>query len=59
MAIKGVLKDMQEVLGERPAVMCRELSKLHEEFVRSTLSTLTDHIEKHPPKGEITLVIGK
>ena len=45
---------------ERRAVVARELSKLHEEYARGTLSELAARYEAQPPKGEITvLVAGK
>jgi len=51
------LKDIHEVMGDRTAVLCRELTKIHEEFIRGALSKIISHIEEHPPKGEITLVV--
>lgn len=51
------LKDLADSFGEREAVVARELTKLHEEFVRGTLPELCDHFAAQPPKGEITLVI--
>jgi 16S rRNA (cytidine1402-2'-O)-methyltransferase len=42
--------------GRRGAV-CRELTKLHEEFVRGTLEELKAHFTETPPRGEITLVL--
>jgi len=47
----------REVLGERRAAVCRELSKLHEEVRRGTLGELQALYESAKPKGEITLVI--
>jgi 16S rRNA (cytidine1402-2'-O)-methyltransferase len=53
------LAAMTEVLGDRPAAVARELTKLHEEVRRGTLSELAAHYEKHgAPKGEVTLVVG-
>ena len=53
------LAAMREVLGERPAAVTRELTKLHEEVRRGALSELAAHYEKAaPPRGEVTLVIG-
>jgi len=40
--IAATLKDAREILGEREAVVARELSKLHEEFVRGRLSELSE-----------------
>ncbi len=51
------LEDIREVMGNRAAVLCRELTKVHEEFIRGALSEIIFHLEKHPPKGEITLVV--
>ena len=53
------LAAMRDVLGDRPAAVTRELTKLHEEVRRGPLSELAAHYEKAgPPKGEVTLVIG-
>jgi 16S rRNA (cytidine1402-2'-O)-methyltransferase len=54
---EAVLGDCLEILGDRKACLCRELTKLHEEFVRGKLSEILASIEKNPPKGEMTLVI--
>ncbi|HXQ00809.1 MAG TPA: 16S rRNA (cytidine(1402)-2'-O)-methyltransferase [Solirubrobacteraceae bacterium] len=43
---------------ERPAAVCRELTKLHEEVRRGTAAQLAAHYESRPPKGEIVLVLG-
>jgi len=53
----ATVKDILEVLGDRSAVLCRELTKIHEEFIRGKISQILGHLEKHPPKGEITLII--
>lgn len=42
--------------GRRGAV-CRELTKLHEEFVRGTLGEIEAHFTENPPRGELTLVL--
>lgn len=53
------LKDMAETLGPRPAIVARELTKLHEEINRAMLPDLASHYEtREPPKGEITLLVG-
>jgi 16S rRNA (cytidine1402-2'-O)-methyltransferase len=53
------LADLRDVLGDRPAAVTRELTKLHEEVRRGALSELAAHYQKAgPPKGEVTLVIG-
>ncbi len=53
------LKDMASVFGDdRPAVVAREITKMHETFYRDTLSSLAILFEKSgPPKGEIVLLI--
>jgi 16S rRNA (cytidine1402-2'-O)-methyltransferase len=53
------LADMTEILGERAAVVARELTKLHEEVRRANLNELAAfYAEAGPPKGETTLVVG-
>ena len=46
-----------EVFGERMASVSRELTKIHEETRNDTLANLHAHYEKHPPKGEIVLIV--
>ena len=52
------LADTLELLGRRPAVIARELTKVHEEFLRGDLAELLVAVRQHPPRGEITLLIG-
>ncbi|MET4684237.1 16S rRNA (cytidine(1402)-2'-O)-methyltransferase [Brevundimonas faecalis] len=56
--LKDSLTDMAEVLGDRPAAVTRELTKLYEEAVRGTLSELAADPRCDAPKGEIVVVIG-
>jgi 16S rRNA (cytidine1402-2'-O)-methyltransferase len=51
------LQDARAMLGDREAVVGRELTKLHEEFVRGTLSLAIDQFSEREPRGEFTLVI--
>lgn len=51
-------QDLLAAWGERPAALCRELSKVYEEAVRSTLSALAERYKDEPPKGECVLLIG-
>ena len=52
------LTDMAEVFGEdRPISLCRELTKLHEEVVRTTLGQAVTRYTQSPPKGEFVLVV--
>lgn len=53
------LRQLAEFCGaERKAAVVRELTKMFEECKRGTLTELADYYEKHPPKGEIVLVVG-
>lgn len=53
------LADLAQILGARPAVVARELTKLHEEIRRGDLISLAElYKSEEPPKGEITLLIG-
>lgn len=53
------LADMAEVLGARDAVVCRELTKLFEEFRRGALADLAaTYAAEGPPKGEVVIVLG-
>lgn len=52
------LGHLAEYLGEdRKASVSREISKLHEETVRGTLTEVKTHFENKPPKGEIVLIV--
>jgi len=52
------LQDMQTQLQpDRELVVARELTKLHEEFIRGTAEDLVNHFEQHAPRGEIVLLI--
>jgi 16S rRNA (cytidine1402-2'-O)-methyltransferase len=48
---------MASVLGNRSLVVAREITKVHEEFVRGTPASLLTHFEKSPPRGELTVVV--
>jgi len=56
--IEETLADAREILGDRPACLAREVTKLHEEFRRGALSELSASISERPARGEITLLIG-
>ena len=54
----ATLEDMTAVFGaERPISLCRELTKLHEEVVRTTLGAAIEKYTEAPPKGEFVLVV--
>ena len=53
------LTDLTKILGKRKAVIARELTKLHEEISRGTISVLAEEAKlKPPPKGEVTILVG-
>lgn len=54
----STLEDMEKVFGpQRPISLCRELTKLHEEVIRTTLSGALDLYAQQSPKGEFVLVV--
>ena len=56
--IKAVLPVIRARLGQRRAAICRELTKVHEEFLRGTLSELERTLEtREMVKGEIVLIV--
>jgi 16S rRNA (cytidine1402-2'-O)-methyltransferase len=58
--IVDTLTDVAETLGARPVVVARELTKLHEEFLRGTAFEIRTRLQDRPVvRGEITLLIGK
>ena len=57
--LQRTIKQLLDILGDRPAVICRELTKLHEQFIRGTLSSLLSSVVEQTLKGEIVLLIGK
>jgi 16S rRNA (cytidine1402-2'-O)-methyltransferase len=56
--IIGFLEELMDVLGDRHAVLARELTKIHEEFLRGPLSEITAVLKQRDTvKGECTLMI--
>jgi 16S rRNA (cytidine1402-2'-O)-methyltransferase len=51
------LSDLVARLGDRPIAVARELTKLHEEIFRGTLTQAQVHFNAQPPRGEFTLVV--
>ena len=51
------LAQMAQILGNRDAVVARELTKQFEEFVPGSLNTLAEHFTQKPPKGEIVILV--
>ncbi len=55
--LRTSLKDMMAVFGNRKGMVGRELTKLHEEFVRGNLEKLLEHFKTNEPKGEFVVVV--
>ena len=55
--LRSTLADMAEVLGDRPIALCRELTKLHEDTVRTTLAQAAAYYAANEPRGEYVLVV--
>ena len=51
------LEDMLKYFGDRRITVCRELTKLHEEIIRTTISGAIEHFKQNAPRGEFVLVI--
>jgi 16S rRNA (cytidine1402-2'-O)-methyltransferase len=51
------LDDLQSVLGDRSMSAARELTKLHEQFVRGQVSEVREHFTLHEPRGEFVLIV--
>lgn len=56
--IAECVADAREILGDRPACLAREVTKVHEEFRRGKLSEIEESLRERPAKGEITFLIG-
>ena len=55
--LKDTLGDIRELLGNREAVLAREVSKIHEEFLRGPVSELVRALGSDAIRGEVTLII--
>ena len=56
--LAATLRDLADTLGpDRPVSLCRELTKLHEEVVRTTLGGAAERYRDEPPRGEFVLVV--
>ncbi len=56
--VLDMLQDAKEILGDLPVVVAREVTKLHEEFLRGSVSEVLVRLKKKPVKGEITVLVG-
>jgi len=57
--VEKVLTDCLEILGNRQAVLAREITKKFEEFKRAPLSELTEQCSQNELKGELVLLVEK
>ena len=55
--VKTLEQVAEFISSDRRAVVCREISKIHEEFKRGTVAELAEWYKQNPPKGEIVLLI--
>lgn len=56
--VAKTLRQLAEVFGsDRRCAACREISKLHEEYVRGTLEEVAAHFEANEPRGEFVLIV--
>jgi len=55
--LKACLKDIREITGLRRMVVARELTKIHEEFIRGSVDEVEKELEERNIKGEVTLII--
>ncbi len=55
--LRESLADMLSILGDREIVAAREVSKIHEEYLRGTISEVISQLAEREVKGEITVVV--
>ena len=55
--LKRTLTDLFEAFGDRKISLCRELTKINEEVIRTTLSGAISYYEEHEPRGEYVLIM--
>ncbi len=56
--VKALTQFVETFGADRPAAACREISKVHEEIVRGSLSEILVHFTEHEPRGEFVLIVG-
>ena len=59
MRLIRTLNDILEFIGDRPAVIGRELTKVYEEYQRGKVSQLINYFKENKPRGEFVVMIGK
>jgi 16S rRNA (cytidine1402-2'-O)-methyltransferase len=55
--LRKTLEEMQEVLGDMIIVLCREMTKVHEEIRREKISEAITYFNQHTPKGEFVILL--
>lgn len=55
--LRESIQDMAAVMGDRKAVVARELTKIHEEIIRGTLETLSERLSEREVKGEVVVLV--
>lgn len=55
--LQATLKDMFEILGDRNIALAREITKIHEEVIRTTLSEVQDRYNDEKPRGEFVIIV--
>jgi len=56
--VLDMLADVREILGDAQVVVAREVTKVHEEFIRGTATQVMNRLKKKPVRGEITVLVG-
>ncbi len=56
--LPATLKDMLAAFGDRPIALVREITKIHEEVIRTTLSAAAQRYESESPRGEFVVIVG-
>lgn len=56
--LHATLKDFYATLGDRPIALVRELTKIHEEVIRTTLAQAVQRFETEAPRGEFVVIVG-
>lgn len=55
--LRATLDDMLKIFGDRKISLCRELTKIHEQVIRTTIAQAVERYENELPKGEYVLII--
>lgn len=55
--VKDMLKDCHSGLGDRPCSIAREISKIHEQVIRGSISEVLAYFEENEPRGEFVIII--